>query len=145
MGTATESKGHGSAVANEWETPEFLNAQKRLDKVAEVMKLDRNTLEPMRHPKRSLSVVIPARMDDGTVRTFMGYRVQHDLALGPGKGGVRYHSDVTLGEVASMAMLMTWKCSLMNLPFGGAHGGIRMNPSLLSKGELLIKLSIHVF
>lgn len=136
MGTATESKGHGSAVANEWETPEFLNAQKRLDKVAEVMKLDRNTLEPMRHPKRSLSVVIPARMDDGSVRTFMGYRVQHDLALGPGKGGVRYHSDVTLGEVASMAMLMTWKCSLMNLPFGGAHGGIRMNPSLLSKGEL---------
>ncbi|HMW89345.1 MAG TPA: Glu/Leu/Phe/Val dehydrogenase [Candidatus Obscuribacter sp.] len=136
MGTATESKGYGSAIANEWETPDFLNAQKRLDKVSEILKLDSNTIEPMRHPKRSLSVVVPARMDDGTVRTFAGYRVQHDLALGPGKGGVRYHSDVTLGEVASMAMLMTWKCSLMNLPFGGAHGGIRMAPEKLSKGEL---------
>lgn len=136
MGTATDSKGFGSAVANEWETPDFLNAQKRLDKAAEILKLDSNTLEPMRHPKRSLSVVVPARMDDGSVRTFMGYRVQHDLALGPGKGGVRYHNDVTLGEVASMAMLMTWKCSLMNLPFGGAHGGIRMDPNQLSQREL---------
>jgi glutamate dehydrogenase (NAD(P)+) len=136
MGTATESKGFGSAVTNEWETPDFLNAQKRLDKAASILKLDHNALEPMRHPKRSLSVVVPARMDDGTVRTFMGYRVHHDLALGPGKGGVRYHSEVTLGEVASMAMLMTWKCSLMNLPFGGAHGGIRMDPNVLTKGEL---------
>ena len=136
MGTATEGKGFGSAVGNEWETPDFLNAQKRLDKAAQVLKLDPSTVEPMRHPKRSLSVVIPARMDDGTVRTFMGYRVQHDMALGPGKGGVRFHNEVTLGEVASMAMLMTWKCSLMNLPFGGAHGGIRLDPNRLSKGEL---------
>lgn len=136
MGTATDSKGYGSPIANEWETPDFLNAQKRLDKVAELIKLDQNTIEPMRHPKRSLSVVVPARLDDGSVRTFMGYRVHHDLALGPGKGGVRYHADVTLGEVASMAMLMTWKCSLMNLPFGGAHGGIRMDPNRMSKGEL---------
>lgn len=136
MGTATDSKGYGSPIANEWETPDFLNAQKRLDKVAELIKLDHNTIEPMRHPKRSLSVVVPARLDDGSVRTFMGYRVHHDLALGPGKGGVRFHADVTLGEVASMAMLMTWKCSLMNLPFGGAHGGIRMDPNRLSKGEL---------
>lgn len=136
MGTAIESKGFGSAVANEWETPDFLNAQRRLDKVAEIMKLDHNTVEPMRHPKRALSVVVPARLDDGTVRTFAAYRVQHDLALGPGKGGVRFHGEVTLGEVASMAMLMTWKCSLMNLPFGGAHGGIRVDPALRSKGEL---------
>jgi len=136
MGPATESKGFGSAVANEWETQDFKNAQKRLDKVAEHLKLDHNTLEPMRHPKRSLSVVVPARMDDGSVRTFMGYRVHHDLALGPGKGGLRFHEEVTLGQVASMAMLMTWKCSLMNLPFGGAHGGIRLTPSDLSQGEL---------
>jgi glutamate dehydrogenase (NAD(P)+) len=136
MGTAIESKGFGSAVANEWETPDFLNAQRRLDKVAEIMKLDHNTIEPMRHPKRALSVVVPARLDDGSVRTFVGYRVQHDLALGPGKGGVRFHGEVTLGEVASMAMLMTWKCSLMNLPFGGAHGGIRVDPSLRSTREL---------
>jgi len=136
MGSATESKGFGNAVVNEWETQDFKNAQKRLDKVAEHLKLDHNTLEPMRHPKRSLSVVVPARMDDGTVRTFMGYRVHHDLALGPGKGGLRFHEEVTLGQVASMAMLMTWKCSLMNLPFGGAHGGIRLTPSELSQGEL---------
>jgi glutamate dehydrogenase (NAD(P)+) len=136
MGPATESKGFGNAVVNEWETKDFKNAQKRLDKVAEHLKLDHNTLEPMRHPKRSLSVVVPARMDDGTVRTFMGYRVHHDLALGPGKGGLRFHEEVTLGQVASMAMLMTWKCSLMNLPFGGAHGGIRLTPSELSQGEL---------
>ncbi len=136
MGSATESKGFGNAVVNEWETKDYKNAQKRLDKVAEHLKLDSNTLEPMRHPKRSLSVVVPARMDDGTVRTFMGYRVHHDLALGPGKGGLRFHEEVTLGQVASMAMLMTWKCSLMNLPFGGAHGGIRLTPNEHSSGEL---------
>ncbi|MBU6451358.1 MAG: Glu/Leu/Phe/Val dehydrogenase [Cyanobacteria bacterium REEB67] len=136
MGTATDSKGFGNAIVNEWETQDFKNAQKRLDKTAVHLKLDANTVEPMRHPKRSLSVVVPARMDDGTVQTFMGYRVHHDLALGPGKGGLRFHGDVTLGQVASMAMLMTWKCSLMNLPFGGAHGGIRLNPGDLSSGEL---------
>jgi glutamate dehydrogenase (NAD(P)+) len=136
MSTATESKGFGDAIGNEWETKDFKNAQARLDKVAVHLKLENNTLEPMRHPKRSLSVVVPARMDDGSVRTFMGYRVHHDLALGPGKGGLRFHADVTLGQVASMAMLMTWKCSLMNLPFGGAHGGIRLTPGDLSQGEL---------
>ncbi len=64
------------------------------------------------------------------------YRVHHDLALGPGKGGVRYHPHVNLGEIAAMAMLMTWKCSLMNLPFGGAHGGIRLDPHAMSQSEL---------
>jgi glutamate dehydrogenase (NAD(P)+) len=123
-------------MPNEWESPEFLMAQSRLDRVAKWMKLDPNVLEPLRHPKRSLSVVVPARMDDGSVRTFQGYRVHHDLALGPGKGGIRYHPQVSLGEVAGIAMLMTWKCALMNLPFGGAHGGIRMDPAKLSLGEL---------
>lgn len=123
-------------MLNEWETPEFLMAQRRLDRVAKWMKLDPNVLEPLRHPKRSLSVVVPARMDDGSVRAFMGYRVHHDLALGPGKGGIRFHPRVTLGEVAGIAMLMTWKCALMSLPFGGAHGGIRLNPTELSSGEL---------
>lgn len=122
--------------AGEWETPDFLMAQKRLERAAESMKLDPSVLEPLKHPKRSLSVVVPARLDDGTVRSFIGYRVHHDLALGPGKGGIRFHPNVNLGEVSGMAMLMTWKCSLMNLPFGGAHGGIRLNPRELSKGEL---------
>src|SRR5579885_2989819 len=123
-------------MKNEWETSDFAMAQQRLDRAAKWMKLDPNVVEPMRHPKRSLSVVVPVRMDDGSVSTFMAYRVHHDLALGPGKGGIRFHPKVTLGEVAGMAMLMTWKCSLMNLPFGGAHGGIRLDPSRLSKGEL---------
>src|SRR5438874_9013339 len=125
-----------SSYCNEWESPDFLMAQRRLDRVAEWMKVDGNVLEPLRHPKRALAVVVPARMDNGSVSTFQGYRVHHDLALGPGKGGVRFHPGVTLGEIAGMAMLMTWKCSLMNLPFGGAQGGIRLDPNKLSNSEL---------
>lgn len=121
---------------NEWETDEFLMVQRRLDKAGKLLKLDPNSFEPMRHPKRCLNVVVPTRMDDGSVRTFAGYRVHHDLAMGPGKGGIAFHKGVNLGEVASIAMLMTWKCALMNLPFGGAHGGICLNPDELSKGEL---------
>ena len=136
MTTASDYKGARKTLENEWETPDFIMAQKRLVKVAKIMKLDDNVVEPLKHPKRSLSVMVPARMDDGTVSTFIGYRVHHDLALGPGKGGIRYHKDVTLGEVTAMAMLMTWKCALMNLPFGGAHGGIRFDPSIHSTDEL---------
>lgn len=134
----TEPKGQGATIrpGNEWETPDFIMAQERLTRVAEQMKLEANVLEPLRNPKRALTVVIPVRLDDGNVRTFLGYRVHHDLTLGPGKGGVRYHPNVNLGEVTAMAMLMTWKCSLMNLPFGGAHGGIRLDPSKMSNGEL---------
>jgi glutamate dehydrogenase (NAD(P)+) len=113
MATASESKNSLSYQGNEWETPDFLMAQQRLSKAAEMMKLEPNSVEPLKHPKRSLSVVVPARMDDGTIQTFTAYRVHHDLALGPGKGGLRYHPDVTLGEVSAMAMLMTWKCALL--------------------------------
>src|SRR5882672_10764900 len=96
------------AMKNEWETADFIMAQQRLDRVAEWMKLEPSVIAPLRHPKRSLSVIVPARMDDGSVRTFQGYRVHHDLALGPGKGGIRFHPKVTLGEVTAIAMLMTW-------------------------------------
>lgn len=123
-------------MVNEWETEDFIMVRSRMDKAAEVLKLDPSAYEPMRHPKRCLNVVVPARMDDGSVRTFAGYRVHHDLAMGPGKGGVAFHTNVNLGEVASIAMLMSWKCALMNLPFGGAHGGINLNPDELSKSEL---------
>jgi glutamate dehydrogenase (NAD(P)+) len=142
MATASGSKGASgskdtqSYSGNEWETPDFKMAQQRLLKVADLMKIAPNDIEPLKHPKRSLSVVIPARMDDGTVRTFMGYRVHHDLALGPGKGGLRFHPNVNLGEVSAMAMLMTWKCALLGLPFGGAHGGIRLDPHVMSQTEL---------
>lgn len=125
-----------AAPRNEWETEDFLKVQSRLDKAAETLKIEPDMVLPMRSPKRCMSVVVPARMDDGSVRTFAGYRVHHDLAMGPGKGGIAFHKAVNLGEVASIAMLMTWKCALMNLPFGGAHGGICLDPHELSQSEL---------
>lgn len=87
-------------------------------------------------PKRTISCCFPVEMDDGSVRTFQGYRVLHSTILGPGKGGIRYHPGVTRHEVMSLAALMTWKCALVNLPFGGAKGGIACNPKVLSEGEL---------
>jgi glutamate dehydrogenase (NAD(P)+) len=87
-------------------------------------------------PKRTIGVCFPVEMDDGSVRTFHGYRVLHNCVLGPGKGGIRYHPDVTRDEVASLAALMTWKCALVDLPFGGAKGGVACNPKALSETEL---------
>jgi len=117
-------------------TPTFLMAQKQLEDVARLINLDDNILERLKYPRKSLIVSMPVKMDDGHVKTFMGYRVQHDLAMGPSKGGIRYSPDVDLGEVSALAMWMTWKCSLMNLPFGGAKGGVCCNPEGMSEGEL---------
>ena len=100
------------------------------------MDLDMNLRERLKTPQRSLLVALPIRMDDGTVRVFNGYRVQHDSARGPSKGGLRYHQDVTLGEVAALAMWMTWKTALAGLPYGGAKGGVQVNPRQLSLSEL---------
>lgn len=125
-----------SELKNEWETDEFLQIQRRFDKAVQLLNIDKEVSAPMRHPKRCLTVMVPTRMDDGHVRTFVGYRVHHDVALGPGKGGIRYHKNTNLGEVAAMAMLMTWKCALLDLPFGGAHGGINLDPHELSQKEL---------
>jgi glutamate dehydrogenase (NAD(P)+) len=100
------------------------------------MDLDQNLRERLKLPERSLLVNVPVRMDDGTVKVFTGYRVQHDSSRGPSKGGIRYHPDVNLGEVAALAMWMTWKCALAGLPYGGAKGGIQVNPKLLSRAEL---------
>jgi glutamate dehydrogenase (NAD(P)+) len=119
----------------ECETTHFLMAQRQLDEIALEMGLDPELHERLRYPKRALIVTIPVRMDDGTVRSFTGYRVQHDVTLGPGKGGIRFHPGVNLGEVSALAMLMTWKCALMGLPYGGAKGGIRCEPWNLSIGE----------
>jgi glutamate dehydrogenase (NAD(P)+) len=121
--------------AMECETQHFLMAQRQLDEIALEMGLDPELHERLRYPKRSLIVTIPVRMDSGTVRSFTGYRVQHDVTLGPAKGGIRFHPEVNLGEVSSLAMLMTWKCALMGLPYGGAKGGIRCEPWKLSLGE----------
>lgn len=92
--------------------------------------------DTLRHPERALIVDVPLEMDDGTIRHFEGYRVQHNLSRGPGKGGVRYHPDVSLQEVMALAAWMTVKCAALNLPFGGAKGGVRVDPTALSDREL---------
>lgn len=116
-------------------SPVFQMALRQLETVAEVIDLNPDILERLRWPKRSLVVSVPVRMDDGTTRTFLGYRVQHSLTSGPAKGGLRYHPSVDLGEVAALAMWMTWKCGIMHLPFGGGKGGIACDPRHLSMAE----------
>lgn len=110
-------------------------ACEQLLKVAEISNLDRNVLERLMVPKRSLVVSIPVRMDTGITQVFIGYRVQHSLTSGASKGGLRYDPHVDLGEVAALAMWMSWKCGIMNLPFAGAKGGIACDPQALSLGE----------
>ena len=90
----------------------------------------------LKYPKRSVTVAIPVHRDDGRTEVFAGYRVQHHLTLGPTKGGIRYHPEVALGEVAALAMWMSWKCALAGLPYGGAKGGVSCDPSTLSPTEL---------
>ena len=114
----------------------FEMAKKQIDIVAEVMDLDPNILQFLKRVERSLIVSIPIMMDDGTVKIFEGYRVHHSTIRGPGKGGLRYSLGVTLDEVKALATWMTWKSSLLNLPLGGAKGGICVDPFKLSKKEL---------
>jgi glutamate dehydrogenase (NAD(P)+) len=98
--------------------------------------LDDGMIEMLAAPRRSIEVAVPIRTDEGTTRTFQGYRVQHSITRGPGKGGLRYHPDVTLNEVRALAMNMTWKCALVDIPYGGAKGGVRCDPRALSEHEL---------
>src|SRR5271167_4752277 len=111
-------------------------ACRQLEKVAEVINVDTGVLERLSKPKRALVVSVPIRMDDGHTENFIGFRVQHSLTSGPSKGGLRYHPSVDLGEVAALAMWMSWKCGIMNLPFGGAKGGIACDPALMTRSEL---------
>ena len=121
----------------EWDTPMYRLAVAQLDQTAELMGLDSNIWERLRTPQRALVVSFPFRRDDySTVETVHGYRVQHLLTIGPTKGGVRYDDDVHLGEVTALAMWMSWKCALIGLPFGGAKGGVRIDPGSLSRTEL---------
>ncbi|MDD0854255.1 Glu/Leu/Phe/Val dehydrogenase [Halobacteriovorax sp. GB3] len=119
-----------------FESPLYKDSLKILETASEVMGLDPNILERLKYPKRALQVAVPIRLDDGTVKTFQGYRVQHNMTLGPGKGGLRYHPKVDLSETAALAMLMTFKCALVGLPLGGAKGGICVDPNELSRQEL---------
>jgi len=120
----------------EYHTPIYKMALAQFEQAAEKLNLDPNLRKRFTHPKRALMVNIPIRMDDTRVEVFHGYRVHHDTTLGPSKGGIRFHPDVTLGEVSALAMWMTWKCALMGLPFGGAKGGVRCDPHALSWNEL---------
>ncbi len=111
-------------------------AQEQFDLAAEFMGLEDDLRHVLRVPKRELTTNFPVRMDDGSVKAFTGYRVQHNVTRGPGKGGIRYHQDVTLDEVRALAMWMTWKCAVVNIPFGGAKGGVVVDPTGLSMREL---------
>lgn len=121
---------------HELDTPTFRLAVAQFDQAAELMGLDSNLHERLKFPQRSLVVSIPILMDDGRVEVYTGYRVQHDSSRGPSKGGIRYHPEVSLGEVAALAMWMTWKCALADLPYGGAKGGVAVAPKTLSRFEL---------
>ncbi|MCH7720166.1 MAG: Glu/Leu/Phe/Val dehydrogenase, partial [Planctomycetes bacterium] len=114
----------------------FADAIKRLDTAFEHADVDAETLERLKYPKAVVQVSIPLRMDNGSLRIFEGYRVRHDDTRGPTKGGIRYHPNVDLDEVKALAFWMTWKCALVNLPFGGAKGGIICDPRALSLDEL---------
>ena len=119
-----------------WEGSElYKNAVEQVDRACKIGHLDRNITERVKVPKRAIVVSVPIRLDDGSVRTFEGYRVHHSMTLGPAKGGIRFHEDVSLSEIAALAMLMSMKCSLVGLPLGGAKGGVRVNPNLLSRIE----------
>jgi glutamate dehydrogenase/leucine dehydrogenase len=114
----------------------FHIAQSQFTRAAQYLKLKPWLREILRNPKRQLVVSIPTRMDDGTYRVFEGYRVQHNIARGPAKGGIRFHPDVSLDEVKALATWMTWKCAVVDIPFGGAKGGVVCNPKEMSAGEL---------
>ena len=111
-------------------------AARQFDLAADYLQIPADDRDRLKYPKRSITVAIPIHRDDGRTEVFTGYRVQHHLALGPTKGGLRYHPDVALGEVAALAMWMSWKCALCALPYGGAKGGVTCDPGKLSIAEL---------
>jgi glutamate dehydrogenase/leucine dehydrogenase len=123
-------------LANKETLNPFEIAQKQFDTAADYLKLDESMRSMLKTPKRQLIVSIPVRMDNGEIRVFEGYRIQHSLTRGPAKGGIRYHPDVTLDEVKALAAWMTWKCATVNIPYGGGKGGVRVDPKKLSVGEL---------
>ncbi|MFN3690123.1 MAG: Glu/Leu/Phe/Val family dehydrogenase [Fimbriimonadales bacterium] len=111
-------------------------AIRQLEAAAHYLNLDRSLLEVLKHPRRELIVNFPVKMDDGSIRVFTGYRVHHNPARGPAKGGIRYHPEVTLDETRALAMWMTWKCAVVNIPYSGAKGGVVCDPKRLSIHEL---------
>src|SRR6202158_2149549 len=114
----------------------FESMMSRFDRAAQLLNLDPDLYAVMRVPNRELKVYIPTRMDSGRIQVFEGFRVQHNFARGPAKGGIRYSLDVNIDEIRALAAWMTWKCAVVNVPFGGAKGGIICDPLQMSLGEL---------
>ncbi len=123
-------------MAVETRASAFQTAQRRFDAAADVIGLSDDARRGLRDVKRELTVHFPVRMDDGSVHVFTGWRVQHNISRGPAKGGIRYHPSITLDLVKALAMLMTWKCAAVGLPYGGAKGAVACEPSKLSPNEL---------
>jgi glutamate dehydrogenase (NAD(P)+) len=143
LGSKGRVRGHCSAArfpyparVKIYDHPTFDMACRQFDVAADYLEIPENERARLKYPKRSMTVSLPIHCDDGSVRVFSGYRVQHHLTLGPTKGGLRYHPDVAVGEVAALAMWMSWKCALTGLPYGGAKGGIECDPRQLSTTEL---------
>src|SRR5262244_2473545 len=118
------------------ETNPWISAAARFDEAAARLRLDDGMCKVLKSASREITVHIPVQLDDGRVEVFTGYRVQHSIARGPCKGGVRYAPDVTLDEVRALASWLTWKCAVVNIPFGGAKGGVICDPSVRSQGVL---------
>jgi len=120
----------------EWDSPLFLMARAQYEQSLPFADISPDVAERLAYPERAVIVSVPLRRDDGSIEVFPGYRVQHSSVLGPTKGGIRYDPEVSLGECAALATWMTWKCALLRLPYGGAKGGIRVDPRALSQREL---------
>jgi glutamate dehydrogenase (NAD(P)+) len=131
MAEEAGDQGLGTGEDSAWAT-----ALAQLDEAAEIMGLDAGLHKSLRSPKRALIVSVPIRMDDGSTNVYEGYRVHHNVTRGPAKGGIRFHPAVGLDEVKALAMWMTWKCAIAGIPFGGAKGGVALDPKALSRGEL---------
>lgn len=123
-------------VSSLYDSDVFKMACRQFDQAADAINLPENIRDRTKYPRRCLSVALPVRREDGSITVFEGYRVQHNLSTGPSKGGIRFHQHVTIGEVAALAMWMSWKCSLAGLPYGGAKGGVIVDPRQLSESEL---------
>ncbi|MGZ8921516.1 MAG: Glu/Leu/Phe/Val family dehydrogenase, partial [Limisphaerales bacterium] len=125
-----------SAIAPSEELNPFEIAKQQFDRAADLLELEDSMRNVLRSAKRQLIVSIPVKMDGGETKVFEGYRVQHNIARGPAKGGIRYHPNVTLDEVKALASWMTWKCATVNIPYGGGKGGVVCDPKSLSISEL---------
>jgi glutamate dehydrogenase (NAD(P)+) len=134
--SAIEAPVRPETPAGHHEADLFANAVRQFQIAADILDLEHGMREILSHCQRELTVNFPVEMDDGSVKVFTGYRVQHNNGPGPSKGGIRYHQLVTLSEVKALAMFMTWKCAVVGLPYGGAKGGVCVNPKLLSQNEL---------